>query len=375
MKRPVLIINSYAGSLTVAATQAGHPVAASLEDAGYGLEIQRLNFPRVSYHPTVASWPDRSWAGHVALAHPPCAAFSRQNNSPQKQGIACEKFQQTIKVIEYAAAHQADAICVESVPRALTGAATVHEGLARDRGYDLYRVLQNSVTFGLTQWRPRFWCVFVRKGLLPQLILTHRPTIRLVDDVVRAPGPRTLDPRMVEWTTLQVEKLKKVCGPAGADTILNGEDSGLVFDVAARATGFEGIQAEKKAKFGYPGHGFNSSHLRILSPVGFASTLLYDAWWWVAGHGLLAREDYLDIMGFPRDYKFPVKLAHRFREFLSRGVCPPVARWILEQVNLNLSQKVKALGTPPETQVLHPGEVANFLVEEDFRERARQRTI
>jgi hypothetical protein len=41
-------------------------------------------------------------------------------------------------------------------------------------------------------------------------------------------------------------------------------------------------------------------------------------------------------MGFPRDYKWG-KRQKRFRMYLSKGVCPPVAAWILKMVDKNAS--------------------------------------
>ena len=41
-------------------------------------------------------------------------------------------------------------------------------------------------------------------------------------------------------------------------------------------------------------------------------------------------------MGFPRDYKWG-KRQKQFRMYLSKGVCPPVAAWILKTVDRNAS--------------------------------------
>lgn len=372
-KTPVLVINSYAGSLVMAAQQEGHPIVGSLEDAGYGLPIQRENFPQLSYHPTMASWPTRSLKDHVVLAHPPCAAFSNQNNSVAAQGVDAKKFQCTVAALGYALGHRADAVCVESVTPALEGAREVHDQLARQYRYDLYRVLQNAATFNLAQWRPRFWAIFVRRGLLRkrQLTLSHDPEVRLVRDVVAVKGPRTLDNRMLDQTTRQVAKLTKLLGRSVTATVLHGEDHGLAFMVAGRAEGLSRDGLALKEKYGYPGRGFNSSHMRIIHHLGFATTLLYDAWWWDRQAGLLSREEYLDIMGFPRTYRFPENLQHRFREFLSRGVCPPVARWVLNQVTQNLEGKVRGTRVG-KLAVLKPGETANFLVPLRFKDQAAQ---
>ena len=51
---------------------------------------------------------------------------------------------------------------------------------------------------------------------------------------------------------------------------------------------------------------------------------------------MIAIEDYCAIMGFPRRYKWG-KYLKRFRDFLSRGVCPPIASWLLTEVQENLN--------------------------------------
>ena len=53
-KQPVLIINTYGGSLLLGARLAGHRVEAVLEDVGYGSEVVAANFPKVPYHATRA---------------------------------------------------------------------------------------------------------------------------------------------------------------------------------------------------------------------------------------------------------------------------------------------------------------------------------
>ena len=42
------------------------------------------------------------------------------------------------------------------------------------------------------------------------------------------------------------------------------------------------------------------------------------------------------VMGFPDEYVFPAPHDRYTRAFLSRGVCPPVARWLLAELERNL---------------------------------------
>ena len=121
----VVVINSYAGSPTIAATQGGYNILASLEDGGYGLDAQRANFPNLTYVDNLP-WPEADLTGMMVIAHPPCAAFSAQNNSANK-GVDSTHFACTRRVIDYACLHNAAAVMIESVPGALEGARAFYD--------------------------------------------------------------------------------------------------------------------------------------------------------------------------------------------------------------------------------------------------------
>src|SRR5215472_17685148 len=147
MNRPtdVLIINSYAGSLTIAATQLGLKIRGSYEDAGFGLRTQRLNFPDLRYV-EVLPWPKDDLSKTVVIAHPPCAAFSMQNMSQrQHMGVGTDAFEQHEVVMNYALGHGCRALAIESVLGTLAGGRQVHERLAKRYDYQVHRILQNAV--------------------------------------------------------------------------------------------------------------------------------------------------------------------------------------------------------------------------------------
>jgi len=121
----VLIVNSYAGSLTVGASAVGLPIIGSYEDAGFGLAVQRANFPDLDYRWTSDQWPAQSLHNTVVLAHPPCAAFSSQTPARRK-GTGSDAFACTKQVLEYAMRGKATAIAAESVQPALEGARAIH---------------------------------------------------------------------------------------------------------------------------------------------------------------------------------------------------------------------------------------------------------
>ncbi len=342
MSKPdVLIINSYAGSLVVAAKAAGLKIRGSYEDSGYGIDLQQANFPDLDYRETRDQWPERQdLRDTIVLAHPPCAAFSAQNNSPSKRGKDAPKFQCTLDVINYAMTNRALALCVESVPGALEGAREVHDAFAKEHGYQLFRVMQNAVTFGVPQWRPRFWAIFVRKGALKQGRFTyhHEPERTTVKDILDARGPavEVLERKLAE----QVRRLKDDFGPKLAHNLVRGEYGyGMLPALLRRKLRSDGKKvgsqlevARKHCVWGF----YMSQTMRVLDPRSHAFTILGISWWTVNGRNLTQRE-WKRLMGFPADYAVPERRVPQLRFYLSRGVCPPVARWIAETTIANVT--------------------------------------
>lgn len=331
-----ITINTYGGSLLIGAQLADVPVDASLEDSDFGTHIQRLNFPDLKIIKDVRYWPDMDLSEHVVIAHPPCSAFSVQNNSKDRKGTGSDAFSCTVRVLDYSMKHKAKVILVESVTGALDGAREVHDAWARDCGYYVFRILLNSVSFGVPQFRPRFWAAFVR------------------EDVVKGPWPIFFRP--------DVKRLKDIMLPEDSiEAVDHGIDSALNKNITAweqhnvpRETARAILSGQKgfglvnslisgSSEYGRwaPG-GFRSKHVRLLDPEGFAPTVLLDsAWVWPAEQpddetSVRWRrpfvKEYLRIMGFPDDYKMPQSYwKSKYKMYLSKGVCPPVAAWVLNQ--------------------------------------------
>jgi site-specific DNA-cytosine methylase len=338
MSKPnVLIINSFAGSLTIAARQAGHDILGSYEDEGYGLPIQKENFPEVNYRETLSSWPTQDLSETIVLGHPHCAAFSQQNNSANAKGLDAKKFKCTLNVLEYAFKNKALALAIESVPRTLEGARMVHDNYADQYGYDVFRILQNSITFGLPQWRPRFWIIFVKKGVISELVLNYTPVKKPIKMFLDHP-PTEVDHKMDEELRKQKQILTDSFGADKMAYIMDGFGGGGGLPALIKKNcDVEGDAGEIAKKYCVGGN-FMSHCLRILDRDGFATTLLFDSWWAVDSRNL-SRREYKKVMGFPADYKFPDKYAPKFREYLSRGVCPPVAEWVLNNLSDNILRK------------------------------------
>lgn len=363
-KLPVLIINSYAGSLSIAAHQERHPVVGSYEDSGYGLSVQKANYPTVDYRATCADWPVKpDLSGKLVIAHPPCAAFSAQNNSKSKRGCDAAKFQQTKHAIDYALGGNCEALAVESVCGALDGAREVHEALAAKHGYTVHRILQNAVSFGVPQWRERFWVVFLhqRHGGLLRFERPDGP-IRFVKDILEESPDLSEDVEhlcKLEFALAkQKTELRRKLG-AGSVALVNGKGgpgplhSLLYKQLKALGRGAEFPDLRATAhEFCVSVNGTVMNHYmlytryRVLDQNGFSPTLLGYSWWGVNGRNL-SRAEWQRLMGFPGDYVFPSKDKRDLRFYLSRGVCPPVARWVLQTMQRTVTPSSKKSETLP----------------------------
>lgn len=370
-----LIINTYAGSLLLGVNaNPGANIVGSYEDCGFGSPITKANRARFTeaspdFHfvDHMKHWPDRDLSETIVLAHPPCAAFSQQNTSKTNRGTETDAFECTRKVLKYTFANNAAAVAVESVMGALGGAWDVHDHLADVGGYHVYRILKNSMLFGVPQFRERFWCVFVRKDLAnPQFTWRLSPKVvnvrSVLDPIVQHSTVHHLDRAVTKFVTRLVQE-------HGFDDA-EVRSVGLAHQATARRRSFSYLITERF----FPGQDykiicrkfispFSSGQPSILAEGGYTPVLLGSSLWIYRGQPV-SEEGYKAVMGFPTDYVFP-EGAHRnhLRTYLSKGVCPPVARWIHD----NLWQHVFGGGprspfTAPGAyeKTIGPGKIASF---------------
>ena len=326
----VLVVNSYGGSLVQACKQGGYAVTGSYEHDGYGLNVQALNFPELEglWASERAGWPTRNLEDQLVIAHPPCAPFSVQNNrSRANAGVDAKKFGATVDVLNYALGYRCQALLVESVPGALEGAREVHNHAAQRHRYTLYRVRLNACTFGVPQWRPRFWSVFIRHGLVrpdEPLLLVHHPELVTLGQVVRfgkdwyPEHQKKFDDQLRRLQAIKEDDLI-----AGRDFDLDGRLPNLLRD--------RGLDAQRVANEFVVGGRFESAALWLVAAQAVAPTLMANSWWFCKGQ-LCTRGDYNLAMGFPYDYRLPSSASDALG-YLSRGVCPPIAEWLLHQVS------------------------------------------
>lgn len=339
----VLIINSYAGSLLLAASKIGLPIRGSYEDAGYGIKLQKANFRGIDWRDKRADWPEKQdLSRSILIAHPPCAAFSSQNALPSnrgKQGIDAPKFQCTVDVVRYGTRNRAAAIAVESVQPALEGARQIHDELADEKGYRLFRVLQNAADFGVAQSRRRFWAIFVRKDLCKEMTFVLEPRRRTVKDVVDKANPGDPFADDVRKRSRIESNMRAIYGmsPCRIAKVFRGEEGfGRLPNLLRRVLSLDEEPATVAKNLGYA---FASKVCHILDPDGVATTLLGDVSW-VARGRLVSKNEYKEFMGFPRPYDIG-ESPTAGKYFLSRGVVPAVAAWVLEQTVRNLEGRVE----------------------------------
>jgi hypothetical protein len=359
----VLIINSYAGSIVLGAKSLGCcDIIGSYEDHNFGLDVQKANFPDLKYLEYRDQWPEQDLSDVLVVAHPPCSAFSLANTSPSTRGVNSGAFSCTKSVLQYAMGNNAIGIAIESVMGALGGAWPIHQHFADKYGYNLYRILENGCMFG-AQWRERFWVLYVKKGAAPdtlQLALTPRwQTVRqAIQGHEEGPSPRNLD--------VLLERQKQRLLNNG----ITQAEVDMLFDPAHQpkkttALGtllwrmkFEGIPEEEKHKrylailgedfidhglakqemFHIFIGGFASGQMCILGLDSLAPVLMGGSHWYCNGRNL-AENGWKRIMGFPACYHFP-ETPRNYRKaiqtYLSKGVMPPIAEWVIEQAGAHL---------------------------------------
>lgn len=342
----VLSINTYGGSLLLGAQALGAEIVGSYEDAAFGLGIQQHNFPTLEFRATRRDWPVQDLSETVVIAHPPCSAFSVQNCSPTARGVNSDAFDCTKTVLQYAVDNNALAITVESVMGALGGAWEVHQSYADRYNYNLYRIVENGCMFGC-QWRERFWVLYVKKGATSdQLHLTITPTYRTVSEVVSGfEGGDSAGNQDVLLERQRVRLLEQAhLTPAEMSYLFDPQDpphptkalGTVLYEYKFKTP--ESTSMDKWDVFQRYIGGFASGTMVYLDPNGLAPVLMGGSHWYYNGRNM-SESGFKRIMGFPGDYVFPAtprNFKSQMRMYLSKGVMPPISRWILEMTAKHL---------------------------------------
>jgi FkbM family methyltransferase len=342
-----LVINTYGGSLLLGASALGLEIIGSYEDTAFGMPVQQANFPHLDFRPLRKDWPTQDLSETFVIAHPPCSAFSVMTNSKAAKGVDSAAFACTKSVLQYCVDNRALGIAIESVVPALAGAWPIHQKYADDYGYNLYRILENGAMFG-AQWRDRFWAVYLRKGAAPdRMPWTLYPRFQTVRQVVGElsvdePSPQGLDTELAKLKAKFIEQAG--CTPADMDFIFNRnvDDMTSVDDLLHQRRFPDQVRWDVCKQYVTK---WASGAMVMLNPNGTCPVLLGGSWWHMDGRNM-TEVGYKKLMGFPADYIFPEGDGSRknnyradFRTYLSKGVMPPIAEWVLANALNQLGAK------------------------------------
>lgn len=377
----VLIINSYAGSLTIGASTLGCEIIGSYEDKKFFLDAQRANFPNLEYREYIKDWPAQDLSEVVVIAHPPCSAFSVQNTQPGARGPNSAAFKCTRDVLDYAMKNRAAVIAIESVMGALGGAWDAHQYYADTHGYHIYRVLENGCMWGC-QWRERFWAVWVRRGVAPDVMpFTLTPRYHTVSEVITGhedgPAPGNLE------RLLEVQKQRLIdeakCTPEEMAFFFEPQEpphptialGNLLWEKKFKQP--DSFPEERWEVFQDYIGGFASGTMVHLGPDDIAPVLMGGSFWYYNGR-CVSETGFKRIAGFPADYIFPESprnLRKDMRTGLSKGVMPPIAAWILEQVGRHTNMRALTEPSVPSYHLeCQPNHIVDFRIrKKDWRTR------
>jgi site-specific DNA-cytosine methylase len=372
-----LIINSYAGSLTLGTTHHEQEIVGSYEDKDFFLDCQRANFPNLDFRSFRHQWPERiDLSDTFVIAHPPCSAFSLANTQPHRRGVNSEAFKCTKVVLDYTMRNGAAAIAIESVMGALGGAWLIHQTYADENDYHIYRLLENGCMFG-AQWRERFWVVFVKKGVVPNpnLQISLTPRWQTVGQVMAGyedgPCPRNLEGLLER----QKERFRTITGltEPEIEQLLNPQDLEKTTPLGTLLWNMKFKQPESKAEdkwkmFQTHIGGFGSGQVIHLAENSLAPVLMGGSHWMYKGRNV-SENGWKRLMGFPVEYVFPEKPRNYRRQMqmgLSKGVMPPIAAWVVENVVQHLGDFINPDHDPslgPTYQLeCAPDQIADFRI-------------
>lgn len=328
----ILIINTYGGSLLLGAKAAKANIVAVMEDVAFGSDLQALNFPSIPRYEKRADWPDKfstAWRDIDVVAHPPCSAFSVLNmqNAASTRGMDTSAFACHRAVIDYALGHKARSLTIESVTPAYGIAHETYEENAAKYGYGVTYIMINSVSCGVPQWRERVWIVYHRLSKRAAFHVSMQPKYVLLKSIINPDGTTEnlfgIDgQRKRAW-----DKIRPLIKPSWPTGYIH-----LVLEKVYNLQRVPRLEAVTQ-KFGLSKYIDNSP--RLVDVNGFSSVILSSSVL-CDGPRPLTVEEYCAIMGFPRNYKWGRQIK-KFRMYLSKGVCPPVATWIMKMVDKNAS--------------------------------------
>lgn len=322
----------FAGGFTLGVHRAGFEILAQLESTGYGAKAAEASLPRYGVHAhilTDAKWVSECWFDakdvDFLYANPPCAAWSSYRSTvggfvrfSEHPGFACH--QRVHKLVD---AVRPRVWALESVPNILSGNAGGTQYVtelirwAEDRGYAPSIIKLDGRFTGLPHRRRRVFLVFSRVAFWP---VTPKGRITSVHDaLMNVQDPGYTWPMFQGWEeVLQTLKPGQRLRPAFRAMAPRPEMRRVIrlSDVVLD----EGLPAP--IIVGY-------------TPPNFIRRL------WFEGHPpefrghyehrFIGLKELAVLAGYPEDYAFG--RPNETPDLIARGVMPPVAAWLAQQVH------------------------------------------
>lgn len=313
----VVAVHTYAGSILLGARLANMSVSASLAVDNYGVNIQRKNFPDVAVHVDPSNWPALDLRNSIVMGHPPCSCFSLANSKRFSDPLLDPKFKDTRLLIEYAVEGRAAGFALESVQQSEQHVRGLFSQIAAANKYH-FQIQSVDYAAWVPQRRKRVWYVWAKRPCSFTPPPVNGPRLR---DTVKQDTADFVSIIANRWNDVSARMQREGLNPV--EVVKTAAAGSLLKSLQMRGNAFDIAK-----KFGVSrAHRFPV----VLDPNGVAPVLMYDSCWLYDG-GLLPRQDYCAIMGFPRDYELTSGPRGGCLEWLSRGVVPQAAAWLITQM-------------------------------------------
>lgn len=292
-------------------------VQAHFEESMYGVQSSVKANPGLEVFDKEQFWPlDRFHGVDFLYCNPPCAPFSqagatmRGGNDAWKTDPRLKCWRNCFVALE---AIQPKVFAIESVVRALTAARSfVGElaVLAHQMGYAVTHVLMDAQNHGMAQRRKRYFFVAHKVALDFQPPVGEPCTVYDLLETVTDPGytPKWKDPVQ--------EALMPFC-PSHFSFRKIWEE---YYTTEGRGRNAQGGIVGRPRLF-----------IHRVDGHGTIGTITGDYFVHPSLDRFMGINELKVLNGFPEDYWFEGNPAGHF-SLLSRGVCPPVAEWLAENV-------------------------------------------
>lgn len=311
----------FAGGFTLGMREAGFEILAHLEDGPFGVATARLNFSSIPIHTEPESWPlDQLEDVDVVYANPPCSpwstagivrgqTFEQQTDWKSHPSSGCMTL-----AFSLLSRIRPKIWCVESVRQLYSKGKTAVDDMAKDAmnlGYDVHELFVEAKNHNVPQHRKRYFMVCSRVKIDWKMPKWNSPT------VYRALSNTDQRDDMIGGTPKSIEGIIRL--------IKQGENARMVWDREVAA----GRQpSSSRPAFIYDRMAGDRVSYTLL---GSCNKIHPDE------DRMLSVNESKAICGFPCSFRFVGSMGDRYAQ-IGKGVCPPVARWLGENLAAAIDQ-------------------------------------